>query len=125
MQYEVKTPSEYLERLDNDWRKEKLIQVRELIKKHDPDLDESIQYKMLSYSKNGKSIFNLNAQRAYVSLYVGTINKVDGAQELLKDFDTGKGCIRIKKKFEIQETGLEKFIKRTIELWKKGGDTDC
>jgi uncharacterized protein YdhG (YjbR/CyaY superfamily) len=125
MQYEVKTPSEYLERLDNDWRKEKLIQVRELIKKHDPDLDESIQYKMLSYSKNGKSIFNLNAQRAYVSLYVGTINKVDDAQELLKDFDTGKGCIRIKKKFEIQETGLEEFIKRTIELWKKGGDTDC
>ena len=125
MQYEVKTPSEYLERLDNDWRREKLIQVRELIKKHDPNLDEDIQYKMLSYSKNGKSIFNLNAQRAYVSLYVGTINKVDDAQELLKDFDTGKGCIRIKKNFEIQETGLEEFIKRTIELWKKGGDTDC
>ena len=125
MQYEVKTPSEYLERLDNDWRREKLIQVRELIKKHDPNLDEGIQCKMLSYSKNGKSIFNLNAQRAYVSLYVGTINKVDDAQELLKDFDTGKGCIRIKKKFEIQETGLEEFIKRTIELWKKGGDTDC
>ena len=88
-------------------------------------MDERIQYKMLSYSKNGKSIFNLNAQRAYVSLYVGTINKVDDAQELLKDFDTGKGCIRIKKKFEIQETGLEEFIKRTIELRKKGGDTDC
>ena len=125
MQYEVKTPSEYLERLDIDWRREKLIQVRELIKKHDPDLDEGIQYKMLSYSKNGKSIFNLNAQKAYVSLYVGTIHKVDDAQELLKDFDTGKGCIRIKKKSEIQETGLEEFIQRTIELWKKGGDTDC
>lgn len=125
MQYEVKTPSQYLENLDNDWRQERLKQVREMIKKHGPDLNEGIEYKMLSYDLNGKSIFNLNAQRAYVSLYVGTINKVKDAQELLSVFDTGKGCIRIKKKVEIQETGLEEFIKRTIELWKKGGNTDC
>ena len=125
MQYEVKTPSEYLEKLEKDWRKDKLEQVREIIKKHGPDLKEGIEYKMLSYGNNGKTIFNLNAQRAYVSLYVGTINKVENADELLKYFDTGKGCIRIKKKIEIQNTGLEKFIKRTIELWKKGGDTDC
>ena len=125
MQYEVKSPSEYLDKLENDWRKTKLNQVREMIKKHGPDLNEGIQYKMLSYDLNGKSIFNLNAQRAYVSLYVGTINKVDNAHELLKAFDTGKGCIRIKKKVEIQETGLEEFIKRTVELWNKGGNTAC
>ena len=125
MQYEVKTPSEYLEQLENDWRTEKLMQVREMIKKNGPDLTERIEYKMLSYAKNGKSIFNLNAQRAYVSLYVGTINKVADAQELLKDFDTGKGCIRIKKKVTVLETGLEEFIRRTIEIWEKGGNTDC
>lgn len=125
MQYEAKTPSEYLLNLDNDWRKKKLQTVREIIKKHGPDLIEGIEYKMLSYSNNEKTIFNLNAQRAYVSLYVGTINKVDNAQELLKDFDKGKGCIRIKMKVDIQETGLEEFIRRTIELWKKGGNTDC
>jgi len=125
MQYDVRTPGEYLEKLENDWRKEKLNQVREMIKKHGPDLNEDIEYKMLSYGYHGKTVFNLNAQRAYVSLYVGTIDKVDDAKDLLKDFDTGKGCIRIKKKVEIQETGLEEFIKRTIELWKKGGNTDC
>ncbi len=99
--------------------------VREMIKKHGPDLAERIEYKMLSYAKDEKSVFNLNAQRAYVSLYVGTINKVADAQELLKDFDTGKGCIRIKKKVSIPDTDLEVFIKRTIELWEKGGNTDC
>ena len=125
MQYEVKTPREYLDKLENDWRKKKLLTVREMIKKHGPDLIEGIEYKMLSFKSNKKTIFNLNAQRAYVSLYVGTINKVDNAQELLKGFDKGKGCIRIKKKVEIQETGLEEFIKRTIELWEKGGNTDC
>jgi len=125
MQYDVKTPGEYFEKLETDWRKVKLEQVREMIKKHGPDLNEGIEYKMLSYGTSGKSIFNLNAQRAYVSLYVGTINKVDDAQELLKDFDTGKVCIRIKKSVEIDETGLEEFIRRTIELRKKGGNTDC
>jgi uncharacterized protein YdhG (YjbR/CyaY superfamily) len=125
MQYEVKTPKEYIDLLENDWRKDILMLVREMIKKHGPDLVERIEYKMLSYAKDEKSIFNLNAQRAYVSLYVGTINKVEDAQELLKDFDTGKGCIRIKKKVSIPDTGLEVFIKRTIEIWEKGGKTDC
>jgi len=125
VQYESKTPSEYLEVLENDWRKEKLECIRKLIKKHGPDLIEAIEYKMLSFGKNGKNIFHLNAQRAYVSLYVGTISKVDNAREFLKDFDTGKGCVRIKKNVDIQKTGLEEFIKRTIELWERGGNTDC
>jgi uncharacterized protein YdhG (YjbR/CyaY superfamily) len=125
MQYEAKTPGEYFEKLENDWRKDKLIQVRELLKKHGPDLEEGIEYKMLSYGKSEKSIFHLNAQSAYVSLYVGSIHKVEGAQELLKAFDTGKGCIRIKKKVEIQKTGLEEFISIAIEFWKKGGSILC
>jgi uncharacterized protein YdhG (YjbR/CyaY superfamily) len=125
VQYEVKTPSEYIEKLENDWRKEKLQQVREMIKKHGPDLIEGIEYKMLSFGTNEKSIFHLNAQRAYVSLYVGTINKVDHAQELLKKFDTGKGCVRIKKKVDVQDSELEEFIRKTIELWERGGNTDC
>lgn len=125
MQYDVKTPGEYFEALEDDWRKEKLQQVRELIKKHGPDLTEGIEYKMLCYQYNGKTIFHLNAQRAYVSLYVGTIKKIENAEKFLKSFDKGKGCIRIKKSVKIVETGLEVFIRKTIELWKKGGDTDC
>lgn len=125
MQYDVNTPEEYLAQLENDWRKEKLMLIRKLIKKHGPDLHERIEYKMLSYAKDGKSIFNLNAQRAYVSLYVGSISKVEDAESLLQDFDRGKGCIRIKKKVFIPDTGLETFIKKTIALWEEGGNTDC
>ena len=125
MQYEAKTPGEYLEKLESDWKKDKLEQVREMIKKQGPHLNEAIEYKMLSSGDNEKSIFHLNAQRAYVSLYVGNIDKVENAQELLKDFDRGKGCIRIKKKVNISESGLEEFIKQTVELWEKGGNTDC
>ena len=125
MQYDAKTPGEYLDNLQNDWRKDKLVQVRELIKKQGPRLTEGIEYKMLSYGTNEKNIFHLNAQKAYVSLYVGDIDKVEESQKLLKFFDKGKGCIRIKKKVNIAESGLEEFIRRTVELWEKGGNTDC
>ena len=125
MQYDAKTPSEYLNKLDSDWRKEKLEQVRQIIKKQGPQLKEGVEYKMLCYGTEEKNIFHLNAQRNYVSLYVGTINKVENAEELLSSFSTGKGCIRIKKSVNLPETGLEEFIKRTIAIWEKGGDTDC
>lgn len=125
MQYDVKTPSEYFEKLENDWRKDKLQQVREMIKNQGPHLKEDIEYKMLCYGNSEKNIFHLNAQQAYVSLYVGNIDKVENAQDLLKDFDRGKGCIRIKKNVNIFESNLEAFIKQTLELWDNGGNTDC
>lgn len=67
MQYEAKNPNEYLDQLENDWRKDKLEQIREMIKSNGPDLKEGIEYKMLCYSNGKQSIFHLNAQKAYVS----------------------------------------------------------
>ena len=125
MIYEAKTPSEYLEVIDDDWRKEKLIKVRKLIKKNGPDLKEGIRYKMLSYEYGEKVVFNLNVQKSYVSLYVGNVEKVEKAKDLLKEFNIGKGCIRIKKSIDLSKTNLEEFIKKTIDVWEKGGDTDC
>ena len=125
MLYKAKTPSEYLKTIDNDWRKDKLIEVRELIKKNGPDLKEEIRYKMLSYEYDEKVVFNLNAQKSYVSLYVGNVEKVENAKDLLKEFNIGKGCIRIKKSIDLSKTNIEKFIKETINIWKNGGNTDC
>ena len=51
MQYDVKTPEEYLEVLENDWRKEKLLAIRQMILDHAPELEESIRYKMLNFGK--------------------------------------------------------------------------
>lgn len=97
MQYEVETPSGYLKALDDDCRKAKLLNIRELIFSVAPEITESIEYKMLRYGDSKSSVFHLNAQKNYVSLYVGNINKIDKSGELLKDLKTGKGCIRFKK----------------------------
>jgi len=125
MHYKANTPDEYLSDLENDWRKEKLVEVREMVKSNGPELVEGIEYKMLGYGDGEKNIFHLNAQRAYVSLYVGTIDKVENARELLKDFELGKGCIRIKKSQELEKTSLNAFISEVIRHWREGKDTDC
>ncbi|WP_218147438.1 DUF1801 domain-containing protein [Pisciglobus halotolerans] len=61
----------------------------------------------------------------YVSLYVGSIQKIENAEQLLEGFQYGKGCIRIRKTIDLKETGLESFIKQTIEKWQAGEDISC
>lgn len=96
MQYEAKSPLEYLAMLENDWRREKLEKLREIIKSKAPNFAEDISYKMLSYSDSRGPLFYLNVQKNYVSLYVGDAKKVDPEGIMLAGVDVGKGCIRFK-----------------------------
>ncbi|HLR11657.1 MAG TPA: DUF1801 domain-containing protein [Sporosarcina sp.] len=125
MQYDANNPEEYLELLEEDWRKEKLLLIRQMILSYAPELEEIIRYKMLNYGKEDQYIFALNAQKHYVSLYVGTIDKIDNANMLLEGYNYGKGCIRIKKSIKMEQTGLEQFIHQTIDMWRAGKDTSC
>ena len=63
MQYNVNTPAEYLDALDNDWRREKLLQLRNIIHAKAPNLKEGIEYKMLNYYDEKGTVFHLNAQK--------------------------------------------------------------
>lgn len=127
MQYDAKTPEEYLKLLEDDWRKEKLLVIRKMILEYAPELEETIRYKMLNYGSVEKDdyIFALNAQKHYVSLYVGSIEKIDPSRELLSDFNLGKGCIRVKKVNNLETSNLKEFINRTIELWRQDKDIYC
>lgn len=125
MQYEVDSPEEYVAALEDDWRKEKLLKLRSIIKTKAPQLEEGIEYKMLRYSDGQGTIFHLNAQKNYVSLYVGNAEKIDPDGRLLEGIDVGKGCIRFKKPVNISDTLIEEFISRTIDLREQGKDIDC
>lgn len=125
MQYDTKNSEEYLELLEDDWRKEKLLAIRQMILAYAPELEEVIRYKMLNFGKEENYVLALNAQKHYVSLYVGTIDKVENAETLLAGFNYGKGCIRVKKSIKIEDTGLEEFIHKTLDMWRAGEDTDC
>ena len=125
MQYAAKTPSEYLSTIDNDWRKNTLESIRKLIKSTAPQLTEGINYKMLSYSDDRGVIFHLNAQKHFVGLYVGNINKIDLDGSLLEGLNIGKGCIRFTKSMTVEKTQIDEFITRAVYLWNEGEDIGC
>ena len=125
MQYDVKTPAEYFTVIEEDWRKEKLLQLRDLIKLKAPDLEEGIEYKMLSYRDEKGSVFHLNAQKKFVGLYIGDAKKIDEDGSLLKGIDCGKGCIRFKKSNVVADTRIDEFIEKAITLRRAGKDIGC
>ena len=124
MQYNATNPDDYLNQLDNDWRKEKLLWIRNVLLGYDA-LDEGMEYKMLRYGNKEKSLFHLNAQKNYVSLYVGDTQKIDPSGQLLEGFDLGKGCIRIKKSLDLEGTQLKEFINKAVLKWTEGLNTSC
>ncbi len=111
--------------LEDDWRKEKLSQLRDIIFSTDPQVIEGIRYKMLSYGDENGVFLQLNAQKGYVSLYVGDASKIDANGSLLQGIDRGKGCLRFKKSTDLSQTQIDRFIQKTIEMWKAGKDIDC
>ncbi|MGB3592822.1 MAG: DUF1801 domain-containing protein [Ornithinimicrobium sp.] len=125
MQSSAATPEEFLASLDPDWRRETLTQLRDIIHRQAPELDESMHYKMLGYSAGDEFIFHLNAQRNYVSLYVGDVSKVDPEGVLLDGLDVGKGCIRFRRSTPVATTRIDDFVARTIDRWNRGEDVRC
>lgn len=114
-----------MNQLDDDWRRAKLQSIRDIIKQQAPQLHEQMHYKMLAYGVGDTYVFHLNAQRGYVSLYVGDASKIDPSGELLRGLNVGKGCIRFTKSKKISETRIDEFIARAFEAWRKGEDIDC
>lgn len=125
MLYDAKTPTEYLEQLEPDWRKGKLLALRQIISERAPHLTEDINYKMLGYRQGEDFVMHLNAQKGYVSLYVGNVQKVDPDGSLLKGIKLGKGCLRFKKSVALADTGIEEFLDRFVSLLNRGVDTGC
>lgn len=125
MLYEASTPEDYLDQLEADWRRDTLTSLRERIKKSAPDLEESIHYKMLGYGIKGTYVFHLNAQKNYVSLYVGDASKIDPDTSLLAGLNVGKGCIRFGKSVKVEDTQIAEFIKQAVAMWRQGVDIGC
>lgn len=80
---------------------------------------------MLAYQLNDKTVFHLNAQKHFVGLYLGSIDKVEGSEKIRHSFDCGKGCIRIKKGDMDKLDLLNEFIRKVLEKAKMNDDIGC
>lgn len=124
MQYEASTPEEYLSLLANDWRKDLLLDIRGFILEIDGSVEEAIEYKMLAFQLSDSTFLHLNAQKNYVGIYMGNISKVKGSEDVLKSYDCGKGCVRMKKSNTVGRD-LKNLIESLVGMCKRGEDHSC
>lgn len=125
MQYDAKMPQTYLESLDEDWRKKTLLQLREMVLNASEDISEYMDYGMLNFAVDNKPVFALNAQKGYVSFYVGNIEKIDPHRSMLAGLNCGKGCIRFSKSKDPVKINFQVFIDKAISLCEQGVDIGC
>ena len=125
MQSDAITPEDYIASLEDDWRRATLLELRSLIMAQAPQLTEQMHYKMLGYGDGEAFLFHLNAQRHYVSLYVGNVTRIDPDGVLVKGLNVGKGCIRFSESKKVSETRIDDLIARALVLWQQGEALDC
>lgn len=121
MQYDVDTPEEYLGALDHDWRRVSLMTIRQTLKDVAPEWTESVAHKMLCFSDEDGPVLHLNAQKAYVGLYVGDIDALDPDGSLTAGIPRGKTCLRYSKSRDVGDPRLAQLIER-IKLRRAAGD---
>ena len=96
MQYDADTPEEYLALLDDDWRRERLLAIREMFL-NVPGVEEGIGYKMLAYQRGTDTFAHLNAQKAFVGVYLGDLERLDPGSKIRGKMSCGKSCVRVRK----------------------------
>ncbi len=97
MQYDAATPDAYLKMLDDDWRRERVLALRDVFLRLD-DIEEGMAHGMLQYRRNGEVFAHLNAQKGYVGVYLGELEKIDPGAAIRGKMSCGKACLRVKKR---------------------------
>lgn len=112
MQSTATTVDEYLETVPPE-RREALDRLRQLCRENLPGYEESMQYGMPSYSKDGTVEISFNSQKNYISFYVVKQDVMDRYRDQLQD--CGKSCIRYRKPDQIDFEVVEKLLEGTAE----------
>jgi len=111
MQSNAKSVEAYLEEVPAE-RQEALTQLRDLCRATLKGFDESMEYGMPSYSRNGEVEVAFASQKNYISLYVLKQEVLEAHKEKVagKGISFGKGCIRYSKSERIDFKLVEQMF---------------
>ena len=112
MQSKASSVDQYLAELPAD-RLEQLTAVRALCAAHLPDHEETMEYGMPVYRRNGKAEFAWASQARYISLYVMKLGVIEANAELLRDLNVGQGCIRLAPSRQLDTDLIELLLTAT------------
>ena len=119
MQSDAATVSEYLKEVPVD-QLSAISQIRSLCQEHLSEFEESMQYGMPSYSRDGTVEVAFASQKNNISLYILRTDVLDQYRDQFPASAIGKGCIRYRNpekiNFEMVEEMLEKTNASTGEV---------
>jgi uncharacterized protein YdhG (YjbR/CyaY superfamily) len=107
-----KTVDEYIKKADKKVQ-DALIEVRSIVQKTVKDADEEIAYGMPSYTWKEKPLFYFAAMKGHLGIYP-TPGPIQACRDILKDFSTSKGCVRIPYQSKIPRTIIAKLLKERV-----------
>ena len=112
MQSNATTVNEYLEEVPED-RLVALTQLRKLCQKHLTGFEESMQYGMPSYSRNGTVEVAFASQKNNISLYILRTDVLSPYRDQFPASALGKGCIRYRNPGKIDFKMVEDMLIKT------------
>jgi uncharacterized protein YdhG (YjbR/CyaY superfamily) len=112
MQSDAATVSEYLKEVPED-RLSAISQIRTLCQEHLSEFEESMQYGMPSYSRDGTVEVAFASQKANISLYILRTDVLDQYRDQFPASAIGKGCIRYRNPEKINFEMVEEMLEMT------------
>ncbi len=116
MQSKARTVDEYLLEVPEE-RKAALTQLRDLCSKYLKGFEESMEYGMPSYKRNGVAEVGFASQKHFIALYILRTDVMKSHADRLKvtGISHGKGCIRYSKPERMDFNVVESLLKATVK----------
>jgi uncharacterized protein YdhG (YjbR/CyaY superfamily) len=99
-------------------RRPVLAQLRRLIRRVAPGIEETMRHGMPSYEIDGRSLCSFASQKDYLCLYLCETPLVEKHRKALGTTDIGKSCIRYRKPDAVPLAAIEKLLQDAV---KQGG----
>lgn len=110
---EIKSVDEYIANAA-PLAKEKLIEMRKIIKELAPDAEERISYQMPGYFLNGPLVY-IGAFKDHVSLFGTASRVVDKYKDEMKELKTSKGTIQFPLDKPLPTSLISKIVRDRVK----------
>jgi uncharacterized protein YdhG (YjbR/CyaY superfamily) len=114
MQSTAKTVDAYIDEAPTE-RRAALTHLRTLCRSILSGYEESMEYGMPGYKKNGVTEVGFASQKHYIALYILKQEALAPCRPLLTGLSVGKGCIRYPKPEKINFAVVEKLLMATVQ----------
>lgn len=110
---QYKTVDHYIQSADKK-AQAMLVEVRAVIERTVPQADESIAYGMPAYTWHEKPLFYFAAMKGHLGLYP-TPGPIEVCRDMLTEFSTSKGCVRVPYSSKVPKTLIAKLLKERMK----------